>query len=94
VDSILQLETNVDALQGEDIEASRLQVALYRVTPGSTQFPASQILKRTQTIRLCEMVCAYRFIDVLYNLQAPETSTFEHPIYPKRRLTDYLPTQV
>jgi hypothetical protein len=94
IDSIVQLETNVDSLQSHDTEAGRLQVALYRVAPDSSQFPPPMALKREHSVRLCEMLCAYRFVDILYNLQEQDAPTFERPLYPKFCLSAYLPTQV
>jgi hypothetical protein len=94
MDSIVQLESNVETSQDGDPEAARLRVALCRVLPGSSQFPAQTSLKRHQAIRLCEVMCAYRLIDVLYQLQGQDPLDFQRPMYSKQRISDYLPTQV
>jgi hypothetical protein len=93
IDSIVQLETNVDSLQSHNTEAGRLQVALYRVAPDSSQFPPPMALKQGHSVQLCEMLCTYRFVDILYNLQEQDALTFECPLYPKFCLSVYLPIQ-
>ena len=92
--SLVQLETNVESLQSDDPEAGHLQVALYRVAPCCDKFPPPMNLKQAHSIRLCKMICAYRFIDVLYNLQEQDEPSFERPVYSKFCLSPYLLSQV
>ena len=94
IESIVRMETNVNSFQSHDTEAGRLQVALYRVAPDSSQFPPPMALKRGHSVLLCEMLCAYRFIDILYNLQEQDAPTFKRPLYRKSCLSTYLPKQV
>jgi hypothetical protein len=95
VNSIAQLETNICASPEDDVDAFRLQVALGRVTPGSNELPTLPILKKPLPHKLCELICAYKLIDVLYDLQEQKNPTlFENPTYPKHRVSALLPTQV
>ena len=91
--SIAQLEDGVDS-SVDDADASRLRWALASVVPGSSSLPGPPILKRPLPHRLCEIVCAYRLIDILYDLQEQDTLSFENPSYPKQRLSKFLSTQV
>jgi len=57
----------------DDPDAASLQWALAKVTPGS---PA---LRRLLPYRLCEVICAYKLIDILYDLQEQDSpSPFDH----------------
>lgn len=94
IDSIIRLEENVYSSRSEDLEANRFTSALCRVPAGSIAFPDSTDIKRGQAIKLCETLCAYRLIDVLYLLQEEDATAFERPMYPKWRVSDYLPNQV
>lgn len=95
VESIGQLETDIDSSPADDVEASGLQLALARVKPGSISLPAPPVLKRPLPFKLCEVVCVYRLIDVLYDIQEQDKlSPFINPSYPKHRFQSFLPTQV
>ena len=94
MNSIAQLETNISTSSVEDVDAFRLQKALGRVTPGEG-LSAPLVLKKPLPHKLCELVCAYRLIDVLYDLQEQENPTlFRNPSYPKHSVSALLPLQV
>jgi hypothetical protein len=94
MDCIAQLEKDV-SFPSDNRDALGLQGALVRVLPGSTSLPSPPYLKKTIRPRVCEMICAYRLIDILYDLQELKApSSYERPIYPKQRLHKFLPTRV
>ena len=94
VNSIVQLEMDVDS-STDDPETSSLRWALARVPPGSSSLPSPPFLRKPLLHRLCEILCAYRLMDVLYDLQQQESpSSFNKPSYPKQRVSMFLPTQV
>ena len=89
-----QLESDVDSSE-DDTDASGLRWALARVPPGSSSLPGPPNLKRPLPHRLCEVICAYKLIDVLYDLQQQDAPpSFENPSYTKQRISRFLPTQV
>lgn len=97
VDSVRQLETNLVSSPADDAEAHRLCFAVAKVelAPDSVSLPEPPVLRRPLPLRLCEVVCLYRLVDVLYDLQERDTLLpFENPTYPKHRVSKFLPTQV
>ncbi len=89
-----QLEIDVNS-SADDVDASCLQWALVRVTPGSSSLPALPVLKQLLPHKLCEIICAYKLIDILYDLQQQKSlSLFENPLYPKHRISKFLLMQM
>jgi hypothetical protein len=93
MEAIAKLENEVG--QSKDTDAERLKGALARVLPGSSSFPTRSNLDSGIKHRVCELICGYKLIDVLYDLQDPKPlSSYERPSYPKQRLKKNLPTKV
>ncbi len=91
-----ELLTEMESLakSATDESAARLRKALVVVSSASTSFPAPPVLTRPLPYRLCEAVCAYKLIDVLYDLQEQESPSMDNPLYPKLRIKEYLPNEV
>jgi hypothetical protein len=77
-----------------DESAARLRKALVVVSAASTSFPPPPVLTRPLPYQLCEAVCVYKLIDVLYDLQEQESPSLDNPSYPKMRIKWYLPNEV
>ena len=92
VQAVDELESSIDTSPADDNDAHRLQVVLSRVVPGSDSLPAPPTIKKPLTMKLCEIICSYKLMDVLYDLQEQDRTTpFENPAYPKQRLHAFLP---
>ena len=92
--SIAQLESDIDSSE-DDMDTSHLRWASARVPPGSSSLPGPPILKRPLPYRLCEVICAYKLIDILYDSQQQDAlPSFENPLYTKQRISRFLLTQV
>jgi len=91
-----ELVTEMESLakSATNENAVRLRKALVVVSSASTSFPAPPVLTRPLPYRLCEAVCAYKLVDILYDLQEQESLSLDNPSYPKLRIKEYLPNEV
>ena len=93
LEAMAKLEDEVD--RSKDTVAERLKGALGRVLPESHLLPTRSNLDRGIKHKVCEVICAYRLVDLLYDLQDPKSpSSYERPSYPKQRFKRFLPTKV
>jgi hypothetical protein len=84
-----KLESQLDdGLQSmEALDAHR---AMTLVEPGSRRFPSAVDVSPSTARRLCNVISAYRLLDVLFALQSP-TGAFQNPRYGRLPLKGLLP---
>jgi hypothetical protein len=74
----------------QSMEAMDAHNAMNVVEKGSQSFPSAIDVSPSAARRLCNVICAYRLLDVLFALQS-STSTFQNPRYGRLPMKGLLP---